>query len=215
MSFINKLANNSLLDNVKINNQLNVGNKINTKNIVISEKITLLPDAELDGYFLKTFTEPLDENTNEEIDLYEKISRIDNKISTNTLQHANNASAISTRYTKGQSDTLFATSTDPYITGSINIRYDGSSSFETLDSMLSTKVDDSQLANYVTLEESYTALALKADISVLTNDYVTKDEPEFNLTESDILNEEKSPLENITVRKQCQMHVCDVWIEPG
>ena len=38
MSFINKLANNSQLDNLTINNQLNVGNEINTKNIVISKK---------------------------------------------------------------------------------------------------------------------------------------------------------------------------------
>ena len=38
MSFINKLANNSLLDNVKINDSLLVGNEINTKNIVISKK---------------------------------------------------------------------------------------------------------------------------------------------------------------------------------
>jgi len=99
MSFINRLANNNLLENVKINENLIVGNQINTKNIIISEKITILPDAEIEGSFLETFTEPLDEDTNEEIDLYEKNSRIDNKISTNTLQHANNASAISTRYT--------------------------------------------------------------------------------------------------------------------
>jgi len=76
MSFINKLANNSLLDNVTINNQLNVGNEINTKNIVISEKITLLPDAEIEGYFLKTFTEALDKNTNEEIDLHGRLQEL-------------------------------------------------------------------------------------------------------------------------------------------
>jgi len=201
MSFINRLANNNLLENVKINETLIVGNEINTKNIIISDRLTILPDAEIEGSFLETFTEPLDENTNEEIDLYEKIARIDTKISTNTLQHANNASAIATRYTKGQTDTLFAKSTDPYITGDINIRYDGSSSFETFDSILSKKVDDSQLGNYVTIDDSDTALALKADISALTNDYVTKDEPEFNLTESDRLNEEKSPLEDIKINK--------------
>ena len=133
------------------------------ENIVISEKITLHQDAEIEGYFLKTFSEPLDEDTNEEIDLFEKIARIDTKISTNTLQNGNNAAAISTRYTKGQADTLFAKSTDPYITGSINIRDDMSTPFETLDSILSTKVDDSQLGNYVSLEDSDTALALKAD----------------------------------------------------
>ena len=96
---------------------------------------------------------------------------------------------------------MFARSTDPYITGDINIRDDMSSSFETLDSILSTKVDDAQLGNYVTLEESETALALKADLSVLTNDYVTKNQPEFNLTESDRLNEEKNPLEDIKINK--------------
>ena len=201
MSFINKLANNSLLDNVKINDSLLVGNEINTQNIVISKKITLLPDTELEGTFLKTFTEPLDEDTNEEIDLHEKIARIDTKIATNTLQHANNASAISTRYTKGQTDSMFARSTDPYITENINIRDDISSSFETLDSILSTKVDDAQLGNYISLEEADTALALKADISVLTNDYVTKYHPEFNLTDSDRLNEEKNPLEDIKINK--------------
>ena len=147
MSFINRIANNNLLENVKINESLIVGNEINTKNIVTSEKITLLKDVELDGTFLKTFTEPLDEATNEEIDLYEKISRIDTKISTNTLQHANNAAAISTRYTKGQTDSMFAKNTDPYITGNINIRDDMWSSFETLDSILSTKVDVAQLDN--------------------------------------------------------------------
>ena len=35
MSFINKLANNSLLDNVKINDSLLVGNEIKKQNIVI------------------------------------------------------------------------------------------------------------------------------------------------------------------------------------
>jgi len=135
MSFINRLANNNLLENVKINETLVVGNEINTKNIIISERITILPDAEIEGSFLETFTEPLDENTNEEIDLYEKNSRIDNKISTNTIQHANNASAISTRYTKGQTDSMFAKNTDPYITGNISIRDDMWSSFETLDSI--------------------------------------------------------------------------------
>ena len=177
------MANNNLLENVKINESRIVGNEIITKNIVISEKITILKDAELDGTFLKTFTEPLDEDTNEEIDLYEKIARIDTKISTHTLQHANNASAIATRYTKGQTDSMFAKNTDPYITGNIFIRDDMWSSFKTLDSILSTKVDDAQLGNFVTLEESYTALALKADISLLTNDYVTKNMPEFLLTE--------------------------------
>jgi len=99
MSFINKLANNSLLDNVTINNQLNVGDEINTQDLVISRKITLLPEAELDGNFLKTFTD-----NDEEIDLYEKISRIDAKNDANTVLHANNASAIATRYTKGETD---------------------------------------------------------------------------------------------------------------
>jgi len=201
MSFINRLANNNLLENVKIDETLIVGNEINTKNIIISERITILPDAEIEGSFLETFTEALDENTNEEISLYEKIARIDAKISTNTLQHANNASAIATRYTKGQTDSMFAKSTDPYITGNISIRDDISSSFETLDSKLSTKVDVSQLGNYVTIDDSDTDLALKADLSVLTNYYVTKDEPEFNLTESDRLNEEKNPLENIKINK--------------
>ena len=154
MSFINKLANGNLLDNLTINNRLNVGDVVNTKNIVISDKITLHQDAEIEGYFLKTFSEPLDEDTNEVIDLYEKIARIDTKISTNTLQHANNASAIATRYTKGQTDSMFAKSTDPYITGNISIRDDISSSFETLDSKLSTKVDVSQLGNYVTIDDS-------------------------------------------------------------
>ena len=76
MSFINRSANNNLLENVKINEILIVGNQINTKNIIISERITILPDAEIEGSFLETFTEPLDENTNEEIDLYEKIHEL-------------------------------------------------------------------------------------------------------------------------------------------
>ena len=96
---------------------------------------------------------------------------------------------------------MFAKSTDPYITGDINIRDDISTPFETLDSILSTKVDLAQLGNYVTIDESDTALAFKANLSVLTNDYVTEDEPEFNLTESDRLNEEKNPLENIKINK--------------
>jgi hypothetical protein len=94
---------------------------------------------------------------------------------------------------------MFARSTQPYITGDIHIRENMSSTFETLDSILSTKVNDAQLANYVSLEESETALALKADISVLTDDYVTKNQPEFNLKQSDRLNVEKNPLEDIKV----------------
>ena len=125
---------------------------VNTKNIVISQKITLLPDAEFEGSFLKTFTEPLDEDTNEDIDLYKKIARIDTKIAANNLQHANNAAAISTRYTKGQTDSMFARNTNPYITGDINIRDDLSTPFESLFSKLSTKVDDAQLENYSILE---------------------------------------------------------------
>jgi len=195
MSFINRLANNSLLDNVKINDSLLVGNEINTQNIVISKKITLLPDAELDGTFLKTFTEPLDEDTNEYRDLYEKIARIDTKIDANNLQTGNNAAAISTRYTKGQTDSMFARSTDPYITGDINIRNDMSTPFETLDSILSTKVDVAQLDNYSTLE----VLSAKADLSVLTADYVTKNMPEFLLTESERYNEIRNPLEDMKV----------------
>ena len=70
---------------------------VNTKNIEISQKITLLPDAEFEGSFLKTVTEPLDEDTNEDIDLCEKIARIDTKIAANNLQNGNNAAAISTR----------------------------------------------------------------------------------------------------------------------
>jgi hypothetical protein len=96
---------------------------------------------------------------------------------------------------------MFAKNTDPYITGDMNIRDDMSSSFETLESILSTKVDDAQLGDYVTLDESDEALSLKADLSVLTNDYVTKDLPTFNLTESDRLNEEKNPLEDIKIKK--------------
>ena len=124
MSFINQLANKKLLEDSTINDQLNVGNVVNTKNLVISQKNTLLPDAELDGTLLKTFTEPLDANNDEEIDLYEKISRIDAKNDANTLLHANNASAIATRNTKGQTDSMFARSTNPCITGDINIRED-------------------------------------------------------------------------------------------
>ena len=105
---------------------------------------------------------------------------------------------------------MFAKNTDPYITGDINIRDDISSSFETLDSILSTKVDDAQLGNYVTLEESETALALKADLSLLTNDYVTKDEPTFSLTESDRLNEEKNPLENIKINKTLKQLLMEI-----
>jgi len=205
MSFINQLANKNLLEDLTINDQLNVGNVVNTKNLVISQKNTLLPDAELDGTFLKPFTEPLDADTDEEIDLYEKISRIDAKndantlihakYDANTLLHANNASAIATRYTKGETDSYFARNTNPYITGDIYIRRWFRGPFESLYSKLSTKVDDAQLGNYVTLEESETALSAKADLSVLTNDYVTKDQPTFNLTESDRLYVEKNPLE--------------------
>ena len=139
MSFINKLANNSLLDNVTINNQLNVGDRINTQDLIISRKIALLPEAELDGNFLKTFTD-----NDEEIDLYEKISRIDAKNDANTLLNANNASAIATRYTKGQTDSMFARDTNPYITGDIYIRTAYFSPYESLYGKLSTKVDDAQ-----------------------------------------------------------------------
>ena len=195
MSFINKLANNSLLDNVTINNQLNVGDEINTQDLVISRKITLLPEAQLDGNFLKTFTD-----NDEEIDLYEKISRIDAKNDANTVLHANNASAIATRYTKGETDSYFARNTNPYITGDIYIRTAYRSPYESLDGKFSAKVDDAQLGNYVTLEESETALSSKVDVSVLTADYVTKEEPTFNLTESDRLYvEKKHPLEDIKI----------------
>jgi len=139
MSFINKLANNSLLDDLIINDSLLVGNKMNTNNIVISEKITLLPDAELEGSFLKPFLD-----NEEEIDLYEKIARIDTKIDANNLQHANNASAIATRYTKGQTDSMFASDTNPYITGDKYIRTAYFSPYESLYGKLSTKVDDAQ-----------------------------------------------------------------------
>ena len=199
MSFINKLANNSLLDDVTINNQLNVGNEINTQDLVISRKITLLPDAELEGSFLKPFLD-----NEEELDLYEKMSRIDAKNDANTLLNANNASAIATRYTKGQTDSMFARDTDPYITGDINIREDWFSPYESLYGKLSTKVDDAQLGNYVSLEESETALSAKADISVLTENYVTKDEPKFNLTESDRYNEIRNPLEDMKVTLHSQ-----------
>jgi hypothetical protein len=57
------------------------------------------------------------------------------------------------------------------------------------------------LGNYISLEEADTALALKADISVLTNDYVTRNQPEFNLTENDRYNEIRSPLEDIKINK--------------
>lgn len=54
--------------------------------------------------------------------------------------------------------------------------------------------DKSRWSNYISNEEADIASALKADVEVLTNDYVTKDQPEFNLTESNRLNEEKNPL---------------------
>ena len=173
---------------------------VNTKNIVISQKITLLPDAEFEGSFLKTFSEPSDEDTNEDIDLCEKTARIDTKIAANNLQNGNNAAAISTRHTKGQTDSMFARNTNPYITGDINIRDDMSTPFESLFSKLSTKVDDAQLENYTTLEK----LSAKADLSVSTADYVTKNKPEFLLTESDRYNEIGNSLEDMKVTLHSQ-----------
>jgi hypothetical protein len=99
---------------------------------------------------------------------------------------------------------MFARDTDPYITGDINIREDWFSPYESLYGKLSTKVDDAQLGNYVSLEESETALSAKADISVLTENYVTKDEPTFNLTESDRYNEIRNPLEDMKVTLHSQ-----------
>jgi hypothetical protein len=58
----------------------------------------------------------------------------------NTVQHANNASAIATRYTKTQTDSLFARNTDPWITGENNIRDDMWSPFETIEYKLSAKI---------------------------------------------------------------------------
>jgi len=99
---------------------------------------------------------------------------------------------------------MFARSTDPYITGDIFIRDDMSTPFETLDSILSTKVDVAQLDNYSTLED----LSAKADLSVLTADYVTKNMPEFLLTESDRYNEIRNPLEDmkVTLHRQTTTH---------
>jgi len=56
------------------------------------------------------------------------------------------------------------------------------------------------LGNYISLEEADIALSAKADLSVLTNDYVTKYHPEFNLTQSDRLNEEQHALQELKVR---------------
>ena len=74
MSFINVLANKNLLEDLTVNDHLLVGNEVTAKDLVISRKITLLPDAEFEGTFLKTFTEPLDADNGEEIYLYQKIS---------------------------------------------------------------------------------------------------------------------------------------------
>jgi hypothetical protein len=72
MSFINVLANKELLEGLTVNDHLTVGNEVTTKDLIISRKITLLPDAAFEGSFLQTFTEPLDADNNEKIDLYEK-----------------------------------------------------------------------------------------------------------------------------------------------
>lgn len=45
---------------------------------------------------------------------------------------------------------------------------------ELLNGRLAAKVNESRLADYTTLEEVDIALALAADVSALTNDYVTK-----------------------------------------
>jgi len=50
------------------------------------------------------------------------------------------------------------------------------------------------------MKEVDIALSTKADLSV-PNDYVTKEQPEFNLTGSDRLNEKKHPLEGIKINK--------------
>jgi hypothetical protein len=50
MSFINQLANQNLLEDLTVNDQLNIGNKVTTKDLV-SREITLLPDAIFEGTF--------------------------------------------------------------------------------------------------------------------------------------------------------------------
>jgi len=49
-------------------------------------------------------------------------------------------------------------------------------------------------------EEADIAFSAKADLSLLTNYYVTKYQPRFNLTESDRSNEEMYPLSDIKNR---------------
>ena len=123
-----------------VNDDLNVGKEISTQDQVISIKVTPSPDATFEGSFLQTFNEPLDADDDEEVDLYEQIARMDIKTVDNTIQHANNASAIATRYTKSQTDSLLAKHTDPSITGDINIREGMRSPIEPLNERSATKL---------------------------------------------------------------------------
>ena len=108
MTFINILNKKSHVEDLKVNDNLLVGKSISTNELVVSGKLTVLESATVEG-LIATFTEDLDDETTEEVDLYEKVSRIDELIKTNTLAHYTNAAAISTRYTKTQSDALFST----------------------------------------------------------------------------------------------------------
>lgn len=87
------------------------------------------------------------------------------------------------------------------VTASLNDKTNRTLSHDKLsiDDALENKIDEEMLANYTTLDDVSSLLAFKADVTVLTNDYVPTDNPESNLTESDRLDEEKHPREDVKI----------------
>ena len=181
MSFINILANNQLLEDLEVKDNLSVGNQSTLKKLQITDNITLSETGSFSGKFINDFVESLDDDTTETIDLYEKIQRIDTRINNNSTAHINNAGAISSRYTKTEADNKFATKTNAQFTGDISIRENASSQYETLNDKLASKVDSTTLTtNHYTKTEMNTKLTDKADADDLNN-HALKLNPSFKI----------------------------------
>jgi hypothetical protein len=189
MSFINVIANHSLKEDLEVNDTLTVDNQINSKNILITGSIKLANDATFEGRFIDNYTETtrtidsegLETELIEEINLSEKIERIESKINTNVLAHTNNAASIATRYTKTQADANFVNSSDAKVTGELNIRADLTDNYTTLTSMLGQKVDNNTLTNsYTTTTDMNASLDDKVDVLNFASTYLSALAPKAN-----------------------------------
>lgn len=201
MSFVNEIAFKEVVNDLRVDENLNVEGTANVANLNV-ENITVT--GQISGLQPHTtFQVQQGDDEVEVVELTEKIALMDEQIGANATQAGTNASSLVNKANKLNPEITYESNDPNYITFK---RASDASETTTLKALLASKVDTSTLRNYATTTSVTTAINTAKDSieSDAVSAYETKtnvnakfNHPVFGVEDNYLPGQEIKPLEDI------------------